>query len=501
MELAFQTSSIPYLNSILDEIRSQEETGETIVPDSYPDIAAIIDSHAMALVRGKDCRSGSVTISGGIKGGILYLPEDGSCPRSLEFYLPFTTKMEHSSLTEQTQVCCEIRIRSVDGRMTNSRKAHLRVNLECHIQAYEQAVDCLYHLQECPDSLQLRRVNYPVLLPLETADKSFMLSEPLELSSGQPPIKKICKLLSSLQITDQKTIGDKIVFRGNAHCKILYISPDWTLHLHQQILPFSQYCESTQDRDDLSVSITPVITGMDLDLEQEEETYNGQLTLHILAQCILYGKQDLSVIEDAYSTSGTLDEQWHTYKFRSLLDLRTNTDHLHIHMNTDVSHLVDQDVYMGFPKAVRQNETLIGTALVSVHALIINAAGTPCGLTEKKDISCKIETNEAIQCQIQVVPIQPIKAAFGASGVDIQLDTAITYCSRGGQEIRTLKHCQITEDSVNNRPTLILRRVPHGTELWEVARENASRVDLISAINHLEQEELTEDRFLLIPVG
>lgn len=133
MELTFQTEQIAFMERIFHEVRSQEETGETIVPDSYPDIGSVIDAYAVAVLRGKDCREGSVTISGGVKGGLLYLPEDASDPRSLEFYIPFTTKIKHPGLKEETGICCDLRIRSVDGKMVNSRKAVLRADLSCSV--------------------------------------------------------------------------------------------------------------------------------------------------------------------------------------------------------------------------------------------------------------------------------------------------------------------------------------------------------------------------------
>ena len=92
MELSFQTSPIRYLRCIMQEVHFQDESSDTIVPDSYPDIAAILDCHANVILRGKDCRDGSITVAGGIKGGILYSPEDGSPLRCLDLYIPFSMK-------------------------------------------------------------------------------------------------------------------------------------------------------------------------------------------------------------------------------------------------------------------------------------------------------------------------------------------------------------------------------------------------------------------------
>lgn len=177
MELAFQTSQLHFLRRAAQEVRYQEETAETIVPDSYPDISTIADCFANAILRGKDCRDGSVIISGGVKAGILYVPDDGSYPRNLEFYIPFTVKVENPSLTEQAQVLSSMTVRSVDARMINSRKAMIRVNLGCEVTAYEESVETFYTLQSEWDALQQKQSTYQISLPLETGEKSFVVSD------------------------------------------------------------------------------------------------------------------------------------------------------------------------------------------------------------------------------------------------------------------------------------------------------------------------------------
>ena len=99
MELLFETKSADFLREVLYDTISQEETAETIVPDSYPDVERILDSFGSVVLRGKDYRSGSISISGGIHAGVIYAPEDQSAPRVLHVYIPFTVKVEGAGLT------------------------------------------------------------------------------------------------------------------------------------------------------------------------------------------------------------------------------------------------------------------------------------------------------------------------------------------------------------------------------------------------------------------
>ena len=77
MELSFETRPVRYLGHILHETGRQEETAEVIVPDSCPDVERVVFASASALLRGTECRAGSVLISDRIRASALCDPEEG----------------------------------------------------------------------------------------------------------------------------------------------------------------------------------------------------------------------------------------------------------------------------------------------------------------------------------------------------------------------------------------------------------------------------------------
>ena len=171
MELNVQSKPLHFLRCIMQEVHFHDESADTIVPDSLPDILSILHAYADPIIRGKDCRNQSATIAGGIKGGILYLPEKENIPRHLDLYIPFSIRLDHAEFTENTKLVCSIRIRSVDAKIINSRKATLRVCLGCEIAAYENVEETLYEVENPPSVLQTRTASYRIGLPLETTEK------------------------------------------------------------------------------------------------------------------------------------------------------------------------------------------------------------------------------------------------------------------------------------------------------------------------------------------
>ena len=83
MELNLRQQSLSYLQPAVITAQNQEETSECIVPDSSPDIERVLETSGMVLLRGKECREGSCTVSGSVRAWVIYLAEKESTPRRL----------------------------------------------------------------------------------------------------------------------------------------------------------------------------------------------------------------------------------------------------------------------------------------------------------------------------------------------------------------------------------------------------------------------------------
>ena len=66
MELIFETKTADYLREVFSSVIAQEESGESIVPDSHPDVGQILQTFGTVVLRGKECRNGSIHLSGGV---------------------------------------------------------------------------------------------------------------------------------------------------------------------------------------------------------------------------------------------------------------------------------------------------------------------------------------------------------------------------------------------------------------------------------------------------
>ena len=89
MELELKTTHLDGFDIGAEQILTQEETADTIVPDYCPDIARIIDTEGKVFLHTRELRDGKGEVSGTVRVTVLYTPDGESGIRTLEFAMPF----------------------------------------------------------------------------------------------------------------------------------------------------------------------------------------------------------------------------------------------------------------------------------------------------------------------------------------------------------------------------------------------------------------------------
>ena len=94
MDLEWKKSALDAFAIGAEQVITQEETAETIVPDYCPDIARIIDGEGRVFLHRREASGGRAEVSGVVRVTLLYVPEGEGGIRSLGFSLPFRAQAE-----------------------------------------------------------------------------------------------------------------------------------------------------------------------------------------------------------------------------------------------------------------------------------------------------------------------------------------------------------------------------------------------------------------------
>lgn len=503
MELEFIKRSVPYLKRIIHEIHTTEETGETVVPDSYPDMGKIIHSYAEPIIRSKDCREGSVTVTGGIRGGLIYSPDDHSQPRKLQFYLPFTVKIDSELIENNAQILCTCTVSSVNSRIINSRKAQLQADLSCDIAAFEPAEIEEYSVQSPPESLQLREKTYTLQLPSEISEKSLEISETLDLPISRPAMQDIYKCQCTLELLDKKLVANKGVFKGNAVIHLLYCSEDGHLYTYEWLLPFSQYCEFQSNYDQDSLELCPIVMGFDPEQDKQDPAHKLHISIQMLVQGIVCGTCTAKVIEDAYCTDAQLLPQWDQRSIECCLDIHKEKKLLQHRFNNIVTEVIDSDIYIGSASLTRAGDHLCAKTPISCHMLFLDENNEPAEMIETADYSQEYALAPNANAAVFSYPVGTVTAIALSGGAEISCELLHHAYFFASQSLQSLCGGTLAEKEglQESRPSVIMKNVPRGSNLWEIAKSHGAKIEDIRAVNELKDETLSEAQILLIPVG
>ncbi len=500
MELQFEPRPLHYLCKVLQETKCQEETIETIVPDSYPDVQQMLCGSAFAAVRSKECHTGCVTVSGGIQAKTMYMAEGETTPRCLEAYLPFHVKVESAGLTESAQTMFRVWVRNVDVRMLNSRKIVIRVNLCWELTAYDRCEETLYDLREKPEELQTNMVEYTLPLPVETAQRDFQMTEKMSFPAARPLVGDVYRFMPRLELTEKRLAGNKAVFKGVACFKTLYGTEGGTLATQEMEIPFSQYCELSNVYEEDEMDLQLLLSGCETERMLMPEGETLSVTLQILAQCVVKQKKTVQMVQDAYCIGGDLSPRWSQYAFQNRLDRQAVSTTVRESREMNVADVVQVWTTQEPVQTARVADGMQITAPVNVSVLYLDGAGEYHYTGFRSEVTEKISLHEKATCHVQADVSGDVTAIPAGGGLELRYPVLMTLESYADETYRCLcgGEMQMWEEKKKNRPAVIARRTRSGETLWDIAKASGTTVEKIRRANHLDADA-TEAGVLLIP--
>ena len=498
MELQFNKTAIPCLKQVAREVQNQEVTQEIRLSDALPDIGKVLGAWGQILIRSKEWRTGEMGLSGGVMVFVLYAPEDGSEPRSVESWLPFQMKWNIPDSQRDGTMLVSGLLRGVDARSTSARKLMVRCNVSVLGEGMEPAQVDVYSPGEVPEDVQLLRRNYPVKLPQEAGEKAFVVEEQLEMPASIPSVDKIIRYELLPELIDQKVMAGKVVFRGAAIVRVLYRTEDGTMGAKDFEIPFSQYTDLEREYDQESdARVTMAVTSLELDTGDDDTLL---LKAGLVGQYVVFDRPVIEVVEDAYSPTRAVSPRMEEAALPMVLDDRVQTVHAQANIETG-GNVLDMAFYPDHPRLRRGADTVEMELTGIFHVLSSDGAGVLQSGSGRWEESWSLPSDAESRIEGAVrLSGKPQCTAMGENA-SVRADLVVQAQTLGEAGLPMVTALELGEalQPDPNRPSLILRRA--GEErLWDMAKQCGSTVDAIRKANHL-TDEPASGQYLLIPVS
>jgi len=499
MDTSLKTNTIEYFSPVWHGTDVRELTEEVVVPDSMEDVGTILDAAGILTMQGKETLQDSVQLSASLAVAVLYAPENAGGLRGIDLTIPADIRMEASGADMDCRTFSSIRVRSVEARLINSRKIHVRAELETDVSCFRR--DCLRIATGMGDEdapVHLRCENTEAVLVSDIREKTFALTDEYAFPAALGSDLRVLSRRAQIVTEDVKYVGGKVLFRGLVRSELMFADRETeNCAVGQYETEFSQIMEVDADGENSMPEVRLFLTGAYYDMPEFGRDGRIQAELHLAAQCVCRERRSIQYIADLYSNRTELAAQ------RTSLRLVCGTSPV----------VMRQTVVDRIEGAARDAELLQATAAVgsvipeegAVRATVnvrlvyggtngeysvsqgrLSAEFTP---PESSSMGDTLRDADVILTDIYCVP------GTGDVRVSLRLDAVM----EGETEICCVSAVEEDEEAWESRertPSAVLLRVSEGTDLWAVARRYRSTVEDILQIN-----EGRKDGMLLIPKG
>lgn len=499
MELQFKKSICSCLDTAVREIQNMELTQEIKLPDGMPDIGRILCAWGQMILRGKEWRSDSVSFSGGMMVWVLYAPEDGSEERCIDGWIPFQMRWDLPEAVPEGTIRIHCLPRFVDARSVSARKMMVRAGAAALAEAYVSMDAQVYAPEQMPDGVELLRSRYPVRLPREAGEKTFLLDEDLQLPASAPQPEKVIYYHLNPRLTERRVLGNKLVFRGNGNLHVLYRSGEGQLHSWDFELPFSQYAE-LKDEYGSDAQGDVVLSPTSLELERSDE---GHLRFKggIVGQYLITDKQMLELIEDAYSPGRELELQTQTLELPVVLENRRENIFGEQTIPGEANVTADVRFLPDFPRQRREENGIVMELPGTFQVLYYGEDGALHSGTARWEAQQSIPADESTQLHALPIAGEAPRAVPGEGRITVSAEAPLEMTAVSRQQLPMVTGLELGQPRPLDpgRPSLILRRTGD-SRLWDIAKASGSTMDAIRRANGI-QEEPAPGQMLLIPVN
>lgn len=494
MDLQFNQSVLRCLDRTVSEYQSQEQTQEVRIPEDLPDVGTVLACWGQVILRGKEWRSDSVGITGGVMGKVLYMPDQGETPQCVEVWLPFQMKWSIPAGKPDGTIVALPMLRSADARALSSRKLMVRTNVCVQMQAFVPAEYGLYQPENIPEDVQLLRHKCKWIIPGEAGEKAFTLEENLELNTSEPKPEQLIHVCLTPQVLEKKVLADKLIFRGIAVVHILYRAGDGRLYSRDFDVPFSQYEELSREFDpEATLLLEVVVTNLEL-----EDTPEGifRLRAGLSGQYVVYDAVTADVTTDAYSPLRTVEAKWQHVDVPGIQEQNIQTVTAQVDPGVDIMRPVDM-VFRTEPPYISRDGDIVEADLGgSFGVLYYDPEGQLQYASSSWESPMQFPDGEGKHLHMSLRPAGKTQYGAGMLCADLQVETQAVAAAP--MEMICAMELGERKEPDPQRPSLVVTRAGNNS-LWELAKRHGSTVTHIKEANELHTDP-DSNQILLIPI-
>lgn len=512
MELKINREELCSSEQILKTRQEQSVELDYVLPDYYPEIFKILKCFTSPRITSYIISGSKLTYELCVSIKVAYNDENSCTVHIVDQKLLFTKSVELSKTCIEPKVCIKPNVDYINCRAVNSRRLDIRGAVStdiCIIDNTKKEVVCDAY------GMDIELCKTPITYPVNRlyAEKQISITDDFELGISKPAINDVLYYDACVSSTDKKIIANKMVAKGEVCINLFYTSDDKRIETLTFTLPFSQIVdiEGVDDRFDCNVEADVMDCEIMPRSDGDGNTKVVDCNISIMIKCSAYRIGTLELVCDEYSTSFSTSDQRETITYDSMPQWINTTFSSGCSFNTGENKI--ECVY-GVVPSVKNYSFTVNEDMGEITAdgticctLIAAAEDEKCIFADKEENFTYSFPLENISDQSYIdMKITPSSCSYNIlsdgivdSKVELKLHGSI--CSaKTAEYVTDIYADEETPVQKDENCALKLYFCESGERIWDIAKRYHSSAKLIMDENDIEEDVISSNMMLMIPI-
>lgn len=514
MKLLLDKEPVFLTETVYDGQTEQGVEFDYVLPDYYPDIFKILKCTLTPGVVSYSVSGTQLYIDGVVYIKVLYLSEQSSDINCIEQRFTYSKTVELVKQTEKPVVNIFQKTDYCNCRAVSGRRIDVRGAVSCKIRVTGcVSGEILSGAKGQGAEVKCDAVSY--CGSRLYASRQYVAREDIETGAGGG-IASILTASCSATVTDTKIVSDKVVIKGEAKIKALYLTRSgecMDTEVMEAVVPLSQIVDVEGITDSHSCCARFDVMDCDLEIKQGDDGENRLLGCEITVDCKVnaYKECEISLLSDIYSTEYECTYASSPVKLEhtpSYITLQHNIKSVLEYNDGVIAEVFDCKCDMsGYNlRSAEDSGRMTVSGQVNICLIGRNAAGNPVFIekTEPFEFITDIESDDgAYSADVSVTVTGVGYSISGDHTADVQIQLSANGLIYKIKTVNAVGEINIMEDAPKKCAddcALKLYYAEKGEKIWDIAKKYNTSVAAVTAENELTEEQLTSPCMLLIPI-
>jgi hypothetical protein len=484
-----------------------------ILPDYYPDITTILKTHSIPKITSWHIKDGVIHYEICVNIVVIYKSSDSNILQSVSQIKTFSKDITLDEKTDNP--ICRFRIHndSVYCKAKNERRFEVQADISVHTNCtlasdFQLLCDCF------GGGIQLKKQKISTITNQTQFTKEFSVSENCTVSDENLSAVSVLFSESESKITEIKNISGKLAVKGIIKAFVVYTfseSEDNNISSLQTEIPFSQIIDikgfTENDCCDINSDISAFTCKAVNDSKGNLKSFDWQFDLRI--DCVMSSFAEISCISDAYSTKHSIQLGYsHVFSIMPTKEIKNSFQHKASITSSDINkiYFAYADIKNIHKQIMPDKKQIILSGLIVFKIIAKTTDNSIVHLEKESSFEMNIPYENLTKhtlCEpdvrIKYIEYNIISSNNISLLADIETDCKISERAL----VNAVNDISSDDENEDNKPFSSALRIyfgKMGESVWDIAKKYRTNVSVIAKENNLENDYLSEDLLLLIPM-